>query len=43
MIGAVGGKVLHLHRISLGRLSLGDLKLGAYRQLTSQDLLLIFE
>ncbi len=37
MCGAVGHRVLALHRISMGPLELGDLPLGEWRELTAEE------
>ncbi|GLC33148.1 hypothetical protein PLESTM_000029900 [Pleodorina starrii] len=43
MFAAVGNKVLALHRVSVGALTLGSLPEGEWRQLTPQELQLVFE
>lgn len=43
MFGAVGNKVLQLHRSKIGGLDLGNLDLGAYKQLSPDEIDLIFK
>lgn len=38
MLGAVGHRVVNLHRTAFGNLSIGDLKLGSWRRLSEQEI-----
>lgn len=38
MFGAVGHRVVNLHRTAFGNLSIGDLKLGSWRRLSEQEI-----
>jgi len=43
MFSYVGAEVISLKRVSIGKLDLGDLKIGEYRELTKEEVNLLFE